>query len=116
MRTSSAKAKGRKLQAYVRNKLLELYPQLTENDIRSVPSGTQGEDIQLSEKAREVIPLSIECKNQEKLAIWAALKQSESENRDLTPLLVFKRNRSEVYCALKFEDFLKIVGEGNGKE
>jgi hypothetical protein len=71
--------------------------------------GQSGMDVQLSEAARERFPYAIEAKNQEKLNIWSALEQSARDNRDLTPLLVFKRNRSDVYCALRFEDFMSLV-------
>jgi len=113
MQTSSRKQKGRVAQQYVRDKVLEYFPELTENDVRSTSMGVSGSDLQLSEKAMEVFPYSTEIKNQESLSIWSALKQAESENRKLTPLLVFKRNRSEVYCALKFEDFLRILKNGS---
>jgi len=108
---ATRKAKGRKLQQYVVKKILEHFPKLTERDVKSVPMGVPGSDIELSEAAVKLFPYSCEMKNQEKLNIWAALKQAEGENRDkdLIPLLVFKRNRSEVYCALKFEDFMKLI-------
>lgn len=109
MKISSAKNKGRRLQQYVVSKLLEVFPEFTDKDIRSTPMGVSGDDIQLSESASEKINLSIECKNKEKINIWEALEQSDSDNRELTPIVVFKRNRSEVYCALKFEDFLKYL-------
>lgn len=109
MRTSSAKAKGRRLQQYIVDKIRELFPSLTERDVSSTPMGVTGDDVQLSEAAVKKFPFSIEAKNQEKLNIWAALEQSDSDNRDLTPLVVFKRNRSDVYCAMKFDDLLKIL-------
>lgn len=108
MNPSSCKAKGRALQQRVRDKLLESAPQLEPDDIRSTSMGCRGTDIQLSPKARSVYPYDIECKSQEKLNIWDALKQAESNARD-TAMVVFKRNRSEVYVALKFDDFLKLT-------
>jgi len=111
MKTSSAKAKGRFLQKLVVSKILNLFPNLTNRQVKSTPMGCKGDDVQLSEEAAKLFPFSIECKCQESLSIWAALKQAEGDNRDLTPLLVFKRNRSEVYCALKFEDFMRIISE-----
>jgi hypothetical protein len=109
MKPQSAKAKGRKLQQYIAEKILELFPELTERDVKSTSMGVSGDDIQLSEEATKKFPFSVEAKNQERLQIWEALKQSTKDNRDLTPLLVFKRNRSEVYCAMKFEDFLSLL-------
>jgi len=105
----SRKAKGRKLQQYVADKIRKLFSELTERDVKSTPMGVSGDDIQLSEAAAKKFPFSIEAKNTEKLNIWAALEQSVSENRKLTPLVIFKRNRSDVFCAMKFDDLLKLL-------
>jgi hypothetical protein len=109
MKPQSAKAKGRNLQKTVRDELLKRAPQLEPDDIRSTGMGQSGVDIQLSPAARKVFPFSIECKAQEALNIWAALAQAEENKGSFTPLLAFKRNRSEIYVALKFEDFLNHV-------
>ena len=44
MKTSSAKAKGRKLQQWVVTKLIEIL-RLDAEDIESRPMGSQGEDV-----------------------------------------------------------------------
>ena len=110
----SRKQKGRILQQIIRDKILETFSELTERDVRSTPMGVSGVDIQLSQKAADLFPFSIESKNQEKLNIWNALKEAESDTkeRDLMPLLIFKRNRSNIYCTFKFTDFLKIIKNG----
>lgn len=71
--------------------------------------GQSGVDVQLSPAARKIYPFSIECKAQEALSIWSALQQAEDNKGNHTPLLAFKRNRSEIYVALKLEDFLNIL-------
>jgi len=106
---NSRKQKGRKLQQFVRDIVLKLFPELTIRDVVSIPMGVPGADVQLSEAASKLFPYSVECKNQEKLNIWTALKEAEGINRDLTPILVFKRNRSKVYCCLTFDDFIKLI-------
>lgn len=108
MKTSSCKSKGRRAQQWVRDKLLEWAPHLKQDDIRSTSMGCGGTDIQLSPAAREIYPYDIEVKNTEKLNIWSAIAQAEQNAKDFA-LVVFKRNRSEVYVALKFEDFLKLT-------
>lgn len=113
--TASRKAKGRKLQQLIRDKILLMFHELTENDVQSTPMGVSGIDVQLSEAARKKFPYAIESKNQEKLNIWSALEQSAGDNRDLTPLLIFKRNRSEVYCALRFDDFMSLIEQLDNK-
>ena len=116
MRPQSAKAKGRNAQKEVRDALLKHAPHLTTNDIRSTSMGASGVDILLSESALSTYPFSIEVKCQESLNIWAALKQAEDnaiiDGKDMArlykPLLCFKRNRSEMYVAMKLEDFLGL--------
>lgn len=114
MRASSAKAKGRRASVEVKE-LLHLYaPDLRPDDIIVTPSGVCGEDVLLSPAARALYPFTIECKNQEKLNIWDALKQAESHLKKRTeelcvPLLFFKRNRSKLFVALDAELFLKLV-------
>ena len=77
--------------------------------------GESGEDIILSPAARDLIPFSFECKNQERLNIWESLSQSEQNCGEYTPAVVFKRNRTKTYIALELEEFLKIIGENNDK-
>lgn len=108
MKPHSAKQKGRRLQQEVRNLLIQYFG-LHEDDVQSRSMGACGEDLQLSPKARKVFPFSVEAKCQQALSIWSALKQAEANCNGHTPLLVFKRNRSEVYCALRMEDLLKLL-------
>lgn len=116
MRPSSCKAKGRLAQQLVRDELLKRAPDhITEADIRSTSMGSAGVDILMSTAATRVYPYAIEVKCQESLNIWAALEQAESNRATglgaTTPLLCFKRNRSEMYVALKFTDFLDLIDE-----
>jgi len=110
MRSRSAKNKGARLQNEVRDLLLESFPSLEPDDIKCAIMGESGEDIKLSPAARRAIPYSIECKNQEKISIWAALKQAEENCKVGTvPLLVFRRNNAETYATIKMSDFLKLI-------
>lgn len=59
----------------------------------------------------------IEAKNVEALNIWKALEQSQRDaGEDEMPIVVFKRNRSRVYVALPFEDFMKLYQAWEEKE
>tara|TARA_Y100000401_G_C8317153_1_gene223182 strand:+ start:320 stop:685 length:366 start_codon:yes stop_codon:yes gene_type:complete len=112
----SSKAKGRRLQNYVRDWLRKIFcdttkvPRLKEDDIKSQTMGMTGEDIVLSPRAQEVIPYSFECKNQEKISIWKALEQSESNANGRCPVVIIKRNRSKTYAVLEFRQFAKLIG------
>ena len=106
MLTQSAKAKGRRLQQWVRDLLLEA-SDLEEDDIKSTSMGASGEDIQLSPKAREVYPFSIECKNSERISIWKAYSQAESNAKGHQPLLIIKRNNHRPLVVMDAETFIR---------
>jgi len=108
----SRKAKGREFQKEIRKKLLELYPQLEEDDIKCALMSESGEDIKLSPAARKLIPYSIEAKRQEKLNIWEAIKQAESNAKDdITPVVIFRRNHSDSYAVIPAEHFFQLVNK-----
>lgn len=105
---AARKSKGRRAQNTVVKRILETFP-LSESEVRSNPMGCKGQDIWLSERAQSFFPYAVEVKNTEKLAIWEALKQAESPDRNGIPLLVFTRNHTDMYCSLKFDDFMELV-------
>ena len=108
---ASRKAKGRNLQNSVVKRIRGVFTGLSERDVVSVPMGVNDVDIRLSEAAFKEFPFAVECKATESLNIWSSLKQAEREARKGTPLLVFKRNRTDIYCALKFDDLLSLLTE-----
>ena len=117
MKPQSAKAKGRRLQQMVASDLLQLFPTLTEDDVRSTSMGAGGEDIQLSPAARLLIPFSIEAKNQERLNIWCALDQARNNAPSgSTPAVVFKRNNEKPQVALPWDTFLKMLSSCLGNQ
>ena len=89
MKTQSAKAKGRRFQQWVRDKLIEnlnIHPE----DIESRSMGAGGEDLIMARAAREKFPYSIECKNQEKLNIWESYSQAQSNCGKYEPVVFCK--------------------------
>lgn len=107
MRTSSAKAKGRRLQQWVRDQLiekLEVHPE----DIESRSMGAGGEDLILARAAREKFPYSIECKNQEALNVWKAYEQAESNSKSHEPVVFIKRNNQKPLVVVDAEYFIKL--------
>ena len=111
----SSKAKGRRLQNFVRDMLREIYmPELHEDDIKSQTMGMTGEDIVLSPAARELCAFSFECKNVERLQMWRAIEQSEANKRDCSaPAIVFKKNGKEPYIAIPFTVFCDMLQHEN---
>ena len=112
----SSKAKGRRLQNYVRDRLRDVFikewsllPKLENDDIKSQTMGMTGEDIILSPSARKIIPYSFECKNQERISIWKAIQQAEDNSKLREPVVVIKRNGSNVYAVTRFVELLRLI-------
>ena len=108
MKTSSAKAKGRRLQQKVRDLLLETFTELEPDDVRSTSMGAGGEDLLLSPAARRKFGFSVECKNVEKLNVWNAYEQAEANCGKHEPLLVMKKNRKKPLVVVDAEYFIKL--------
>jgi len=112
MKTRSAKAKGRRLQNSVVESLYKTFSQLREGDIKPAIMGESGQDVKLSPTAEDIIPFDIECKNQQKISVWAALKQAEGNVKEgRIPLLIFKRNNSKTYAVIEWEKLLELLTE-----
>ena len=111
MKTSSAKAKGRKLQDLVRDSLRSAFMEILEtNDIKSQVMGISGEDIVLSPKAQKIIKYKFECKNTERLNIWSAIEQCEGHGKEsLCPVIVFKKNRKDAYAAIPLNKLIILL-------
>lgn len=108
--TRSCKAKGRRLQVHIQNRLREKYcnetTQLVLEDINSNMMGESGRDIKFSPLAERTIPFDIECKNVEKLDVLKALIQSKSNTKPKRiPIVIFKRNRSKIYVLIEQAHF-----------
>ena len=111
MLTSSAKAKGRKLQQWVRDILIEkldIHPE----DIESRSMGASGEDLIMGLAARKKFPYSIECKNQESVNIWKAYEQAEENSGDYEPIVVLKRNKTKPLVLVDADYFVKLHDGG----
>ena len=108
MKIQSAKAKGRKLQQLVRDKLIGMFQDLTIRDVKSCAMGSGGADVQLSEAAFKKFPFSIECKNQAKMkpvfdAYYQAKKHGAGE-----PLVVIKTNGEKPLCVVDADVFFNL--------
>ena len=108
MKTQSAKAKGRKLQQWVRDQLIEqldVHPE----DIESRSMGAGGEDLIMARAARQKFPFSIECKNVEKLNVWESYEQAKSNCNDYEPLVVMKKNQKKPLVVIDADYFISLV-------
>ena len=107
VKTQSAKAKGRRLQQWFRDLLIEnlgVHPEDVES--RSMCAG--GEDLIMARAAREKFPYSIECKNQEKVNIWQSYSQAVENSKDYEPVVVVKRNNHKPLVIVDAEYFVGL--------
>jgi hypothetical protein len=112
MKTSSAKAKGRRFQQWVRDLLIEdldIHPE----DIESRSMGAGGEDLIMARAARKKFPMSIECKNQEKVNVWKSYDQAKANCGDYEPVLFMKKNNSKPLVVVDAEYFVSLF---NGQD
>ena len=104
----SRKAKGRRLQDWVRDSLRGLSLALTEDDVRVAIMGESGADIKFSEFGRRYFPYDIECKNNETWkGIYKAYDQAVSHG-NLEPLVFIKMNKRRPLAIVDAEHFLKL--------
>lgn len=114
MRTSSAKAKGRRACAEAKAMLLlHAMDHLEDEDVIITSSGATGEDLMLSPKARKRYPYCFELKNQERLNVWDAITQAQQHCHGRTdrPVVVFKRNNTHLRCIIDFSLFCELVNK-----
>lgn len=113
MTPQSAKEKGRRLQKKVRDKILEAFPSLEEDDVRSTAMGQGGEDIQLSPAARRLFPYSVECKNKASWAVYTPYDQAVANcPSGSEPILVIQANRKKPLVILDLDYFMSICSKG----
>ena len=109
MKVQSAKAKGRRLQQWVRDKLIEMLDVHPE-DIESRSMGAGGEDLIMARAARQKFPHSIECKNVEKLNIWEAYEQANANCGDYEPIVIIKKNGKKPLAVVDAEYYISLFG------
>ncbi len=122
MTPRSAKAKGRRLQNWVRDRILALYPSLKSQDVKPAIMGERGEDIKLSTEAAKLFPYSVECKSVDKAykAVYDAYAQAlascnlrgslvTGKKTLIEPLVVLKRNRMRPLVVMDADHFFELL-------
>ena len=114
VKPQSAKAKGRRLQQWFRDLLinkLDIHP----DDVESRSMGAGGEDLIMARAARKKFPYSIECKNQEKINIWKSYFQAQENSKDYEPIVVIKRNNHKPLLLVDAEHFINLHSKDERK-
>ena len=110
MKPASAKAKGRELQKYIRDRIYEAFAWLKEGDVTSTAMGQGGVDIQLSPLARRTFPLSIESKKTKKTPSGQELEQARRNAYGMTlPVVAWcphGKGPQHTMLLMSLEDFI----------
>lgn len=111
---ASRKSKGRKFQQQIRDLIIESFPQLEPDDVRSTSMGCSGTDVLLSPLAKKIFPYSVEAKAQETVSLYSWWEQANANILPNTsPLLVIKKSRVKPIVVLDLTDFMEIVKENH---
>lgn len=107
MKTKSAKAKGRRLQDKVKDDLVKHLEIANPKEVKKAIMGEKGPDVVYK-------TLIAECTNTEYLRIWEKLAQLDhhlenSDQKNPLGILIFKKNKSEIYATIKWSDFLHML-------
>lgn len=112
---SSAKAKGRAFQDWVREKILAVFTNLEPEDVKTAIMGESGEDVKLSPAARKLFPYSIECKRLAKIAVYAMYEQAQANAGKYEPVVFMRADRKKALVLLDAEHFLELVKNNGNK-
>ena len=107
--TAARKSKGRKLQQLVRDAILDKFPHLTEDDVRSTAMGQGGMDVQLSPLAGSSFPYAVECKKNKSFAVYGPYTQASTNAGKYEPLLVIQGDRQKALAIIDFKHFMELV-------
>jgi|TARA_R110001606_G_scaffold216989_1_gene364905 hypothetical protein len=101
--------KGRKLQTYLRNKLLKVFPHLKENDIDVAKTGENGPDIKLSRIAKRLIPYQFETKSQQRMKTIYQWHRQASKKTNLDGVVLMKSNGQDPLVVISLDLFLDLI-------
>lgn len=95
-------------QQKIRDLILEFFPELEPDDVRSTAMGQIGADIQLSPAARRLVPYDIEVKSKARSQIHSYYEQAKTHGNH-EPLVFVKQDRKEVLAIVEARHFLELL-------
>lgn len=108
--TRAAKQKGRLGQNEIRDKLLETFPELEPDDVKSTTMGDGGEDIQLSPAARKKMPISVEVKRRKSgMKIQYDWIEQAKRHGKGEPVLFFRADRKDWIVMISLEHYMELL-------
>lgn len=108
------KKKGRGFEVEVVKSIFTAFPQLHEADVTARIMGDAGIDVLLSEAARAILPLAIECKRVgrlENLNLKEAMRQAKANcPLGLIPVVVYREDRHEILATMEAWRLIRVLG------
>lgn len=110
--TRAAKQKGRLGQNEIRDKILEVFPELEPDDVKSTTMGDGGEDIQLSPAARRKMPITVEVKRRKSgmKMQYDWIEQAKRHGKG-EPVLFFRADRKDWITMVSLEHYMELLRE-----
>ena len=96
--------------------ILDCFPSLEPDDVRSTPMGVSGPDVQLSPAARKLFDVSIEVKNQERPGLRKAWEQADANSNGRNPLLFNTWNRGPELVTMKASYYFNLIKEETNEQ
>ena len=109
MKQKSRRAKGKKLQKILRDKLFKAFSHLHPYDIKVAKTGQNGEDLKLSKTARRLIPFQFEAKSQQKFKVLYSFYDQASRHGRHEPVLVVKQNTRRALAVIDLDQFVDLI-------
>ena len=111
------KNKGYEHQNDIIDRFLKKIPTLNEIDLISCPKSANGEDVRMTEAARVILPLSIECKHRDKgfKPTYDAYEQAHMQMKnlarveDLMPIAFIKQGDCPPLAIISADDMIEIL-------
>lgn len=111
IKIASAKAKGRRLQQEIAQKIADITKCIygKDEDIESRPMGQAGTDVILRGKAKELFPFAVECKACESWSIHSWIDQSKKNKGKFDTWLLFaRRSREKTVVVMDADKFFEL--------
>jgi hypothetical protein len=116
---ASAKAKARRAQALVRERILALFPALAADDVKTAVMGERGADIILSPTAKAAFPYAVEVKARAAFSTATDYAQAErhcaTSTTKVEPLLILKPDRLKPLAVISLDHFEALLRAAQGQ-
>ena len=115
--SKQGKQKGRLGQQEIRDALLEAFPELEPDDVKSTIMGDTGADIQLSPAARKLIPISIEVKRRKSglKTVYDWMKQADNHTKN-PPVVFYRSDRQKWLVITELDHYIELLRGDNDKQ